>query len=490
MAIFCRKEEQKILNSFLTSNKAEFLAICGRRRIGKTFLIHEFFQSKKTVIFFNTTGVRGGYLFGQIKHFTKTIGDVFYNGAKLKEEGSWDSVFELLTEAINIVPKNKKVVLFFDEFPWMVTRKSKLLQNLEYYWNQHWSNDKRIKLIICGSSASWIIEKIINNKAGLHNRITRKIFLDPLDLHETKTFLLGQKINLTNLEIMKIYMVTGGVPYYLTHVEKGLSATQIIQQLAFNKKGILIDEFGNLFSSLFNYYEVCIDIIRLIANHRYGIGQKELFAKLEGKFKGKTGITKLKELEQAGFIINFIPFQHKQKGVYYKVIDEYTLFYLRWIEPIQANLIKSSLSHGYWDKQQNTAAWHSWAGLAFEAICYKHIQQIRKSLNLSPTAMPSTWRYIPHKGAAEKGAQIDLLFDRDDNAITICEIKNSVNPFMIDKQYASNLVNKVDIFKKITKTTKQILIAMISASGLKKTIYSEEFVSSLVRLDDLFKEVD
>lgn len=483
-----RATEKEILTDLLESNRPEFLAIYGRRRIGKTFLIREFFKAKRTAIFFNVTGAKEGTLTEQISHFTKEMGSVFYHGASLKEEKSWDKTFERLTQAIKAIPQKKKIVMFFDECPWMATRKSKFLQNLDYYWNQHWSQDQRIKLIICGSSASWIIDKVINNKGGLHNRITRQLLLEPFDLYATKHFLSREGIRLTSRQILHLYMVTGGVPYYLSYVKKGLSATQIIEQLAFKKKSLLIDEFDNLFSSLFSQHETSVDIIRLIAQYRYGIGQEELFKKLPKNIKGKLGITKLKELEDAGFIMSFKPIFHQRRGIYYKLIDEYTLFYLKWLETAKRTLIKSSLPSGYWEKQQNSPTWFSWSGLAFESICYKHLNQIRRALGLNPAAIPSTWRYVPLIGSEEQGAQIDLLFDRDDDAITLCEIKYTEAPFTVDKQFFQQIKQKMAIFKKVTKTNKQLFFAMISASGIKQSIYSEELIDGVVTLENLFEK--
>lgn len=484
--IVSREKEQRILEQMLCSNKPEFLAIYGRRRIGKTFLIRSFFENKEA-IFFDVTGTKNGALSEQIKHFTKRIGEIFYHGARLVAEKNWDQTFEILTEAINSTTSDKKVVLFFDEFPWMATKNSKLIEQLDYYWNQYWSKNNNIKLIICGSSAAWIIEKIVNNKGGLHNRLTKDIYLEPFNLFDTKEFLSAQGINLTNKQLIQIYMATGGIPYYLAKLEKGLSATQNVEALAFSNKSFLLKEFDNLFSSLFDKYDTYIEVIRIIAKHRYGIGQEELLKGMGKALCGKGGKTILKSLQDTSFIISFKPHLHKRRGIYYKVIDEYTLFYLYWIEPTKDALLEKSLSQGYWEKTQDSAGWYSWAGLAFEAICYKHLPQIRKKLALSPTAIPRVWRYVPTKGSTEQGAQIDLLFDRDDDAITICEIKYTDKPFEIDKQCAKNLMTKIEVFKKITRTTKQIFIAFISANGLKPTMYSEEMISACVTLDDLFQ---
>ncbi len=483
----CRKEELAILNKLFQSKKSELLALYGRRRIGKTFLIREFFSQKENSIFFNSTGLKEGTLVEQIANFTEEIGDTFlYKGARLEAGKNWRETFRILTDNIRVAPSTKKIVLFFDEFPWMATKNSRLLQNLDYFWNHHWSKDNRIKLIICGSSASWIIDKIVHNKGGLHNRLTCEIALEPLNLLETKHFLNAQGIYLNNKQVVNLYMVTGGVPYYLLNIEKNLSAIQNIEQLAFKRKGILIEEFDKLFSSLFDNHEIYIEIIRKIAAHKYGIGQSELFDEISSSLKGKSGLSKLDALIKSSFITSFKPMGHSTRGIYYRVVDEYTLFYLAWIEPIKDTLMMRNLKRGYWEQQQNSPKWHTWSGYAFEAICYKHLAQITEALKLNATAIPYTWRYVPKKLSSIGGAQIDLLFDREDNAITICEIKHTDQPFLIDKSYAENLKRKLDVFKKITGTTKQLFLVLISANGIKKNKYSEELITNIVTLDELF----
>ena len=311
-----------------------------------------------------------------------------------------------------------------------------------------------------------------------------------MNLPETKAFLHARGVFLKNKQIVDLYMSMGGIPYYLCQIEKGMSSTQIIESLAFKRKGFLLLEFNNLFSSLFKKSKIYEQIIKVIASYRYGIGQRDLLEKLGKNFLGKGGLEKLKALKDSGFIIDFKPHLHKEKGVYYKLIDNYSLFYLYWILPVHDTLLVRSLINGYWDKMRKKPSWHSWAGLAFEAICYEHIPQIAKALKLSPTAIPSTWRYAPRKKNGEQGVQIDLLFDRDDDSITLCEIKYTDKPFVITKEYAQKLRQKVEVFKKITRTNKQIFIVFISANGVKKNKYSEELLSGIVTLEDLFKEID
>ncbi|MDF1797284.1 MAG: ATP-binding protein [Coxiellaceae bacterium] len=488
LKLTARAEEQEILQKFFTSNQPEFMAIFGRRRIGKTFLIKRFFEKKKCV-FFSATGVQNGALTDQIDRFIIELAKTFYQGTELKMPDNWFKVFDMLNDAIEkCVPNNQKVVLFFDEFPWMATHRSKLLSAVEYFWNQYWSDNPRIKLIICGSSASWIIRKIINNKGGLHNRITRKIQLQPFTLKESKTYLSSNGVRLNNKQVLQLYMVTGGVPYYLSLAEKGKSAIQIIEQIAFQRDGILLKEFDNLFSSLFEKQDAYIELIRLIAKYRYGISQEDILKLAKNSSRGGRSVEKLKELEDTGFVVSFIPHFHKKRGVYYRVIDEYCLFYLRWIEPIKTNLQQFSLDSGYWGSEQATPAWISWSGYAFESVCYKHVTQIRKKLQLRPNAVASTWRYQSKPNTDEKGAQIDLLFDRSDKSITLCEIKYSDKPFVINKDYAKNIASKRDVFVKRTKTQKQVFIALIASSGLKGNLYSDDIIDGTVVLDDLFKD--
>lgn len=483
--ILGRREEIDLLKNLLKSGVPEFLSLYGRRRVGKTFLVRNYFSNKEDVIFFDATGSKNTAMSDQIENFMTRIGEVFYNGFKPAKETKWQSVFKILTETINKLPKDKKIVLFFDEFPWMATSKSKLLETLDYFWNQYWSKDNRIKLIICGSSASWIIDKIINNKGGLHNRITQKLLLEPLTLGATKKFLMQKGFKINNKQVVDLYMVTGGIPYYLTKFRKELSVAQNIEQIAFKKNAFLLGEFDNLFSSLFEKEDIYINIVRHIAKNRCGTSQKEIFTNIKEAPKGGETLKKLKALEDAGFIKSFKPFSHQKRGLYYKVIDEFTLFYLKWIEPIKQTLFAQGCANHYWENEMRTPAWASWSGHAFECLCYKHIPQISQQLKINPASFPNTWRHIPKNGSKERGAQIDLLFDRPDNAITLCEIKYRNSPYVLDKDYIEALNRKIKVFQEKTKTQKQIFIAMIASHGLKNNFYADQ-ISQILTLEDLF----
>jgi uncharacterized protein len=486
MRLIGRETELLQLERFYASDKAEFLAIYGRRRVGKSFLIQAFY-SKKSAVNFHVTGLKDGKLSEQIEVFTRVIGKTFYNGAELKNESKWLDVFEQLTRAIEKVAKNKKIILFFDELPWMATKKSKIIQALDHYWNRYWSTDPRIKLIACGSAASWIIENLIHNKGGLYNRITHQIELMPLTLCESKKFLTKKGVKLNNSQVLKLYMVMGGVPLYLDQVSKTLSVDQNIDEICFTRRGLLFNEFNKLFASLFEQKDVHEELIRIIASNRYGISQIDLMKKSSKSVGGRLK-KRLQELEDAGFVESFIPYQHKEKGIYFRVLDEYTLFYLKWLDPVWNKIKRRDSEKGYWLSKQHSQSWCSWSGYVFEAICFKHLRLIRKKLNITPGAEAGSWRYVPRKLESRQGAQIDLLFDREDDAITLCEIKHTLTPFTIDKAYAKALQEKVTVFKDQTNTSKQVFVSMIASSGIKRNLYADDLISTTVTLDDLFKE--
>lgn len=480
-----RQDELSILENCWTSHQAEFLAVYGRRRVGKTFLIRQFFQDKKDTLFFNATGLKDGSIKEQTANFIERIGETFYGGATLEKTTRWREVFKTLTNTIQNQDSSKKIVIFLDEIPWMATPKSNLLQALDYYWNQYWSLNPNIKLIICGSSASWIIRKIIHARGGLHNRITEKICLEPFTLSETKEYLHKQGFRFDHPQIVLLYMVTGGVPFYLSKIKWKSSAMQIIVKLAFVKKAFFLQEFDDLFSSLFKNHETHIKIVTALATHRDGVGETDLLSILGPV--GGNNVLKLKELEDAGFIMRFKPLYHKRKGIYYRLIDEYSFFYLKWVKPLRDVLQQKSLDRNEWQALQLTPEWQSWLGYAFEMICYKHLLPIKRTLHLPPLSMASTWRYVPKKNEKARGAQIDLLFDRRDKTISICEIKYSDKPFLISKEYYESLNRKLATFKEQTRTKKQLSVCFISANGLASNAYSDMLVDSVVTIDNLFE---
>lgn len=483
--IIGRNTEVKMLDELIGTNKAEFMALYGRRRIGKTFLIREYCLNKNHLVYFETTGIKDGNMKKQLASFTKSFANAFFNDAPIKEPLSWNEAFTNLTDEIKKIP-NKKIILFFDELPWLATRRSGLIQYLDYYWNRHWIKIPNLKIIVCGSAASWILKNLINAKGGLHNRLTKIMLLRPFNLNDTKLFLKKKNIRLTNQQILDLYFITGGVPFYLEQLQAKKSIAQNIQAMCFSENGILFNEFPRLFKSLFENAEVCLRIIKTIATKRYGITREELLHKIKIKSGGWIN-DRIEELEAAGFIKGFLPFG-KKKDIYYRIVDEFSFFYLKWVEPEIARGFEFSRS--YWNDTVRSPEYRAWVGYSFESVCLKHHEQIKNALGLQNIKCNAAlWRFIPSKNSQLSGAQIDLLFDREDNAISLCEIKYLANgKFKIDKSVAKSLVNKIEVFERENKTKKEIFLVLITTEGIEHNLYADDLKCEEVNLGQLFND--
>jgi hypothetical protein len=482
-----RKKQIQKLYEILVSNEAEFLALYGRRRVGKTYLIRQFFSAQPCV-FFEVTGIKDGDLKTQLDLFTRSMEETFYpgGGVKLERPKRWLDALDLLSNHITERTGGKKIVLFFDELPWMATQRSGILQALDHFWNTHWSRNPKLKLIVCGSAASWMLEKLVYAKGGLYNRITARMHLLPFSLKETQDYLKYRRITLNESQVLEIYMTMGGIPHYLKAVSRGLSATQNVNRICFQQDGLLSDEFQNLFASLFKDSDAHLEIILTLAQHRQGLSRDELLQKVRRSTSGGTFRRRLLELETSGFIAAFTPYDHVNKGTYYRIIDEYTLFYLNWIRPMRKSLLRDSTN--YWENKSQSTAWKTWAAYAFEAVCFKHIHQISNALGIVGISKEiGSWRYIPSRNSQSYGAQIDLLIDRIDGIVNICEIKHYKSQFTIDKAYSRQLEHKLQIFREQNKTTKQLFLTMVTTQGVTKNEYADKLVHSEITLKDLFR---
>jgi uncharacterized protein len=474
--IIGRFEEKIDLARVLETPEAELVAVYGRRRIGKTYLIRAFFSKQ---IIFEFTGVHNASLKDQLKNFSEALTDAT-GSLPLAKPANWRDAFSMLKDYLTPLIKKQKKVVFFDEFPWISTPKSGFLQAFDYFWNTWASRQKNLVFIICGSAASWMIKKIINNRGGLHNRVTKRINLSPFSLSETEEYLTSRKIKLNHYQLVQLYMIMGGIPLYLKQVLPGESVVQCIDRVCFTKKGLLNNEFKLLYSSLFDNAENHVAVIRALSVKPNGLTRNEIIEACSFKSGGWI-TTLLDELTESGFISTYSPFGKTSKDSIYRITDEYSLFYIKFIEN------NKSKDKGTWHKLSESASWKGWSGLAFESICLKHFKQIKKAIGIEDVYTEiSSWRYHPKKG--EQGTQIDLLFDRKDGCINLCEIKFSISELSIDKSYAAILNQKINVFREVTKTNKVIFLTMITAHGLKKNDYYTELVQKEITMKALFED--
>jgi hypothetical protein len=463
-----RLREQAILKEVFENKKSELIGIYGRRRIGKTYLVREFYKQS---IVFEVTGLFGASLQDQISNFTKEIRK--RSRRTLRDlPKNWLEVFSIFEMYLDTLPKGKKKVIFIDEFPWMATAKSKFLMAFENFWNTYCTKRNDLIVVICGSAASYMVQKIIKNKGGLHNRISRKIRLLPFNLSETEQFLIKKGLKFTRYDVIQIYMALGGVPQYLEKLSKGLSVSQNIDKLCFSKDGLLNDEFNQLFISLFENSERHIKIIKTLASSNKGLTRNELIVKSKLPSGGDFSL-KLEELVESGFVTDYPFYQNKRQLTLYRLSDEYSRFYLKFIA------FNKNGGEGTWQKLSTSQSFQSWSGFVFETLCLKHILQIKKALRIDIIYTHETCWF-------NENAQIDLLIDRADNVMNVCEMKFYNSPFVIDKKYYFNLKNKISELQKASKTRKKIFITMLTTYGIKENQYSNELVQMSLGMDVLF----
>jgi len=461
----------------MASPEAELIAVYGRRRVGKTFLIRRHFDGD---LYIELTGMYGGAFRAQLQSFADALARATGTGARSGPPATWAEAFGALAYAMDRLPRRKrKRVVFIDELPWLVTQRSGFLPAFEHFWNDWASRRTDLIVVVCGSAASWMVKHLLHARGGLHNRVTRHLRLQPFTLAETRAFLTSRRIALDDYQLLELYMALGGIPHYLKEIERGESAAQCIDRVCFSRTGLLGREFSHVYTSLFEAAERHELVVRALAKRRYGLTRNELLAATGLPSGGwTTGV--LEELEASGFIMRMPQFGRDKKDSVYRVSDEHSLFHLHWIERHRGR------SEGTWLRIRGTPAWRAWSGYSFEGVCLKHADQLRVALGIGGIQTEeSTWRYQSSGDGDGDGAQIDLVIDRKDRCINLCEMKFSESEFVIDKAYARALTNKRDAFRRLTGTAKSLFTTLVTTRGLAPTRHRGAAVDAAVDISAL-----
>lgn len=474
MNIIGRKQEQILLMDCVNSGRPEFLAVYGRRRVGKTYLIREYFGRNFA---FYVTGIADEKMKGQLRVFHESLKE--YGCPDRKVPKDWLEAFSRLkallrSERVRKDPASGRIVVFIDELPWLDTPRSDFKAALDWFWNSFASAEKEILLIVCGSATSWIINNLLSDRGGFHNRITRQLFLRPFHLSECEEYYKAAGIEFSRRQLFESYMIFGGIPYYMDCMDRRLSLAQNIEAVCFDENGQLHYEFSRLYSSLFRHSERHLAIIRMLAEKKCGMTRTEL-AKNKAIGDGEALTEALLELTQCGFIRKYQLYQKNKYGSLYQLIDPFTLFALTYME---------SGKRQSWIAVLGTPGYYAWSGYAFELLCLLHVDEIKKALGI--TGMESAycaWRAGGSTG--HPGAQIDLLIDRRDDVINLCEMKYSEAPYEITEKYEQELLRKVTVFRTETGTKKAIHLTMVTSSGLQKNMHSGIILNEITG-DDLF----
>lgn len=467
-----RTEYLKTFHELYQSDKSEFVAVFGRRRVGKTFLIRNAFGGSFT---FQVTGLSNAGLAQQLTNFNLAL-------RKVTPEHDFSLALDWFTAFQNLIAylesnNDEKKIIFIDELPWFDTPKSGFIPALEHFWNSWAATRNDVLLIVCGSAASWMINKLINNKGGLHNRVTKRMKIVPFTLNECEQFLETKNTLLDKYQVIQLYMVLGGIPFYWDEVKPGKSAMQNIEDICFSENGVLRNEFKNLFRSLFSKHEKHSTIVSALAQKSMGLSRDEIITETGLPNAGSTSRL-LDELEESGFILKYKPLGKKTKNSIYQLVDFYTLFFFKFIRDSLPGEVNQ------WMNAIDNPRHRAWSGYAFEQVCLYHLPQIKKALGISGVqSTSSSWRSTTSKN----GAQIDLVIDRRDQVINLCEMKFSINPFVIDPKYAEELRKKIGTFRTETRTRKSVFLTMITTFGLQANSYSTGLAQNSITMDSLFE---
>lgn len=471
-----REDQIKLMKEFLVKKKSTFLAVTGRRRVGKTYLIDEVYRDDLCL---RITGIQDADTKTQIYNFTQKIVE-YSKQSIVTPPNNWQEVFSLLKVYLKTLPKTKKQVIFIDELPWIATRRSGFIQLLAHLWNDYLSKEKHFVLVVCGSATSWITEKIVNDKGGFHNRLDQAIQLKPFTLKETKDFLLRKKIKLTDQAITEIYMVMGGIPYYLDQIKKGESVREIITRLCFDENGILKNEYVNLYKALFENSENHEAIVETLATSQSGLTRKQIISKSKVK-EGGPYTRAINDLLISGFVEEVLPFGRTKRGALYRLVDEYSVFYHKFIAK------NKKKGKDIWATLHQSQQYKIWTGYAFENLCQRHIPEIKNALGISSIYTEQSSFSSKAVEADQSGYQIDLIIDRKDDCINLCECKFYNAEFTITKDYAAKLRNRKQAFIESTKTKKTVFNTLITSYGVNENEHFLDVIDVGFTVSDLMK---
>ncbi|MBP5441740.1 MAG: ATP-binding protein [Treponema sp.] len=470
--IIGRKPEYARLEKCVEADSAQLVIVYGRRRVGKTFLINQFFNGRFD---FKITGLYNEPKESQLKAFMIELNS--QTGRVNENPVDWMDAFQLLKKYLGSLPADEKHVVFFDEFPWLETAKSDFLPAFEWFWNDWGSTQDNLVFIICGSATSWMVENLDRNKGGLFNRQTCRLYLEPFTLSETEDYLRSRNITWERRDIAECYMIMGGIPFYLSQLDDELDYARNIDNMFFKKRAVLWDEFDHLYKTLFSNSEQHIKVVEALSKKTIGLTKKEILEETKLSANGLFS-TVLKNLVSSGFVREYQFYGGKKTKTLYQLADYYTMFYYKFLKD------KVGKDESFWSHGLKSSARYAWSGFTFEQLCKDHIKQIKRGLGISGVlTQESSWFLSGDKN--QDGAQIDMIIDRDDRIMNLCEMKFSETEFEIDKEYDRKLMNKIEAFRKDTGTRKTLQLTFVTTYGVKKNMYSSRVNRQLV-LDDLF----
>jgi AAA+ ATPase superfamily predicted ATPase len=466
-----RNSELARLDRFLRSPQPRIAVIYGRRRIGKSMLIQQALQGTSP-LFFEALEERSTR--DQLNHFMFQLQHL--TGHQAGRPRRWTEALLQLNQVLEVRPRP----LVFDEFQWMANYRHELVSELKYVWDHFLSKRSGQKLILCGSIASFMVEKVLKSSA-LYGRIETELEVPAFKLIETQRMLPGKGFD----EIVQAHLLTGGVPKYLELMRDYPSVQLALQDLAFKPDGYFTTEYQRIFASHFGRNPDFEAIIRALAARPLGLMREELAQTAKITPGGRLS-EHLRDLESAGFMSAETPFHRglESRQIKYFLCDAYLRFYFAFIRP-NLKKIRAGQGANILAGLFGNSAMQAWMGRSFEYLCLQHALEISRIVGFSAVDFKMGPYFSPARRGTP-GVQVDLVFDRADNVLTVCEMKHSSKPVGIE--VIASMKRKIEILQPLAsgKTIQPVLIVRERPS---QQLIDQAYFYRIIEARDFLKEM-
>jgi AAA+ ATPase superfamily predicted ATPase len=460
-----RKVEIAQLTALIDLPRPSIAVIYGRRRVGKSELIRHVTQGKNVLSF---EGLEGQPKHKQIKNFLFQLSA--QSNIREKNISDWPDALILL----RTLTQDGQWIIILDEFQWMANYQNELVSVIKMIWEKYLSQNPDLTLILCGSIASFMKSKVLKSSA-LYGRTDYELNLHELNLSEISEFFPGKGSD----EVIDTAMLVGGIPKYLELISEYPSLYDALEPLAFSQDGFFKTEYDRLFASHFGKKPIFMKIIQTLATNPYGLTTGKLAKEMQVA-SGGTLCHQLDDLESAGFLHSIIPFDKPEgsKLRKYILMDAYVRFYH---SIIRGSMKETTPPNTQFHAIMSSPRYAAWAGMAFEFLCMRHHKEISRILGfhgIPYTAGP----FFQRKTLDTPGVQIDLLFERSDKILVLCEMKYllaSVPGDIIDQ------VNRKVSALQEKYPGRTILKVLLTKTGSTETVAKKGYFFRIIRADEL-----
>lgn len=480
MQVIARGPEQETLRELMASKKPELVAIYGRLRVGKTFTVSQTLQENSGALYFEVTGSlrEDGRARPQQEFLSDfSIAWTRWIGERRNISTAEDCLLALVELDRRAAKARRPLYLFLDELPWIARSSPRFFSGLATLWNNSLSKNPYLKLFVAASATSWMMDHVIHARAGLAKRVTAQIHMRPLDLAQTRLFLAAKGLQITRNEVLQVYSALGGIPFYLDLLTRKDGASKNLYQLLVPKSAMLYAgaEYEALFRYLFARDGAYRKVIDTLVTQKYGMTYAELSNRVTGKPEPSGGLLRvLENMERSELIERRLMFLNRSKGTRLYVTDEYIRFVSRWLRNSGVSTFSA------FNRIFSSQSYASWQGFDFELTAFKNVHLVSQALGISGIPVEPFVYY------RDKDVQIDLLLERGDQTITLCEAKSYDSQYEPTEKDVTRFRIRRQAIEELLKTKRRppqfINYCFVVRNGIKRNRYFNEINAEVADL--------